>query len=585
MCGIAGFNFKIDKEVVFDKLYHRGPDEIGYFEDDFFSFFHTRLAIQDIREGHQPFFYKNYLIIFNGEIYNHLELRNLLKEFNFKTLSDTETLLYLYIKFKEEMFKYIDGMFAFCIYDTNKKELFLARDRAGKKPLYIYQNGKKFGFASEINVFKNLDLTIDEEDIKLFLSIGFCESGFKEVKEFPPGCYGRFKDGKLKIKRYFNILNYFDESIKDENEAVELIDEILEKSVKTRLLSSDVEVGAFLSGGIDSSLIVAKASKFKKIKTFTVRFSGEFDETPLANLTAKRYETEHKIIDVEIDFDKIVKIISNYGKPFFDSSAIPSFFVSEAARREVKVILNGDGADELFGGYRRYVPLRYGFDKVAKNFKFLMPFFSPQNRGILMFIYRLIRASNKKGIHWYNVMLNDLFEDLYEFRGEKIEEIDKFIKSINLDNFNKLLYLDFSLNLRYDLLVKMDIATMSNSLEARSPFLSKYFLETAFRIDKSLKIKNFKTKYILRKLASKYLDKEVVTAKKRGFEIPLTRWINNEMREMIMDYLNYRFYRNFVDENLVEKIINRKLVIPEDKRTKILYLLFSLEVWNENRIS
>ncbi len=587
MCGITGFNFKVDDKNILNSLYHRGPDKQSKWNDDVISLFHTRLSIQDISEGHQPFIYQNYVIIFNGEIYNHLELRKELTEFNFKTKSDTETLLYLYLKYKKDMFKKIDGMFAFCIYDKDKKTLFLARDRAGKKPLYIYQNGKDFGFASEINSLKFLNLSIDKNDIKTYLSTGFCESGYEEVKEFPPGCYGKWKikNGEWRIEKYFDVLDYFDESIKDENEAIVLLDYILDKSVKNRLLSSDVEVGAFLSGGIDSSLIVAKASEYKKLKTFTVRFDGEFDESYLANLTAKRYGTIHKTIDVKIDFDKIIKIVSNYGKPFFDSSAIPSYFVSEAARKEVKVILNGDGADELFAGYRRYVPLRYGLDKIAKNFDFILPFLNPQSRGILMFIYRLIRALKKEGIHWYNVMLNDLFEDLYEFNGKKIKEIDKFIKSIPLDNFNKLLYLDFIVNLRYGLLMKMDIATMSNSLEGRSPFLSKYFLETAFKIDKSLKIKNFKTKYILRKLAKKYLDNEVVNAKKRGFEIPLTKWVNNDMKDMIMDYLNYGFYKNFANSNLIDKIIDRKIDIPEDKRAKILYLLFSLEVWNENRIS
>ena len=582
MCGIAGFNFKVDKKRIFDALYHRGPDEAGYFEDENWQLFHTRLAIQDIKGGHQPFFYKNYLIIYNGEIYNHLELRKeYLNDFSFKTTSDTETLLYLYIKYQEKMLSWLDGMFAFAIYDKAKKELFFSRDRAGKKPLYIYKNAQKFAFASEINVFRHLSKSIDEEDIKLYLSTGFCESGFKEVKEFPPGCYGKWNNSELVIEKYFDIQNFISEEIENEQEAVELIDTVLEKSVKNRLLASDVEVGAFLSGGIDSGLIVAKASKFKKLKTFTVRFEGEFDESSLASLTAKRYDTDHKVIDVAIDFDEIVKIINNYGKPFFDSSAIPSYFVSKAARKEVKVVLNGDGADELFAGYRRYVPLRYEIDKIAKNFKFSMPFLNPQSRGILMFVYRLIRVSGKEGIHWYNVMLNDLFEDLYEFSSKKIDEIDNSIKSLRFDDFNKLLYLDFSLNLRYDLLVKMDIATMSNSLEARSPFLSKYFLETAFRIDKSLKIKNFKTKYILRKLASKYLDNEVVTAKKRGFEIPLTRWVNNELKEMIMDYLQYGFYKNFVDKSLVDKIVQRKIEIPEDKRAKILYLLFTLEVWRK----
>ena len=200
-----------------------------------------------------------------------------------------------------------------------------------------------------------------------------------------------------------------------------------------------------------------------------------------------------------------------------------------------------------------------------------------------MFIYRLIRASTKKGLSWYNVLLNDLFEDIYEFNLPKIE---KFIESINLNEFEKMLYLDFKLNLP-QLLMKMDIATMSNSLEGRSPFLSKYFLELAFRLDSKFKINKTTTKYILRELSKKYLPNELITAPKRGFEIPLTSWVNNELNDIIMDYLSYGFYKNFIDEKIVKDIIERKIKIPEDKRAKILYLLFALEVWynNEKRIA
>ena len=200
-----------------------------------------------------------------------------------------------------------------------------------------------------------------------------------------------------------------------------------------------------------------------------------------------------------------------------------------------------------------------------------------------MFLYRLIRASNKEGLEWYNVMLNDLFIDYYDIN---IESLDNFIRNIKFDNFEKLLYLDFILNLRYNLLVKMDIATMSNSLEGRSPFLSKYFLETVPRFDKSFKVRGLKTKFILRELAKKYLPKELVNAPKRGFEIPLIEWINGELRDIVMDYLKNGFYKNFMDEKLIKSIIDRKIEISEEKRAKILYLLFSLEVWAyENRVS
>jgi len=583
MCGIAGFNFKVDENFIFNALNHRGPDEKGKIEINNFSLFHTRLAIVDLKNGHQPFKFND---VFNGEIYNHLELRNYLKEFKFETLSDTETLLYLFIKYKEKMFDFIDGMFGFAILNTKENYLFLARDRAGKKPLFTYKKNKKFGFASELNTFKFLDLTIDKEEIELFLSTGFCSSPYKEIKEFPAGCFGYVDLNNLdiKIEKYFDIYDVYKQKKIDLN--LEYLDEILTKSVKTRLLSSDVEVGAFLSGGIDSGLVVAKASEFKKIKIFTVRFEDEYDESNLAKLVAKKYETEHIIIDIKMDLkNHIEKILTSYGKPFFDSSAIPSFFISREAKKYVKVILNGDGADELFGGYRRYVPFALNLDKIAKYFSFLLSFLSPQKRGISMFLYRLIKASNKKGLSWYNVLLNDLFEDIYEFKNSKIEELDKFIKNLKLNNLDKLMYLDFILNLQKDLVVKMDIATMQNSIEARSPFLSRYFLEYVPLLKSKDKINFLTTKYALRLLANKYLPKEIVKAKKRGFEIPLIKWVNSELNDMIMDYLSYGFYKNFIDEKLVKNIINRKIKISEEKRAKILYLLFSLEVWKKNENS
>jgi asparagine synthase (glutamine-hydrolysing) len=323
---------------------------------------------------------------------------------------------------------------------------------------------------------------------------------------------------------------------------------------------------------------VAKASKYQKIKTFTVRLEGQFDESNLASLVAKKYDTVHEVIDIKMDVkNHIEKILSNYGRPFFDSSAIPSYFVSREARKHLKVILNGDGADEIFAGYRRYVPLYNKWDKIAKYFSFLLPFLNPQKRGLEMFLYRLLDASSKEGAPWYNALLNDLFY----IDGEYVKEFDKFIKQIKLNNFEKLMYIDFEYNLK-SLLMKMDIATMSNSLEGRSPFLSKYFLELAPRLDK--KIDKTTTKFILRELSKKYLPEEIVKAPKRGFEIPLVNWVNNDLSDIINDYLSNGFYKNFVDEKEVENIINRKTKISEERRAKIIYLLFSLEVWNKNSL-
>jgi len=577
MCGIAGFNFKLsdkEKEFVFNKLNHRGPDEKGLYEDKI-SLFHTRLSIQDLKNSHQPFFYNDYVIVFNGEIYNHLDLRIKLSDFNFKTKGDTETLLYYFLKYGADGLNEIDGMWSFCIYDKKANKLYLSRDRAGKKPLFYYKKNKKFGFSSELNVFKFLDLSLDEKEIKLYLHSGFLESPYYEIKEINPGSLVEVNLENLEMKefKYFDIYEvYKEEKIKDEKEAIFLIDKALNKSVKNRIISTDVGFGAFLSGGIDSGLVVAKASEFQKINTYTVKFEDSFDESSLAKLVSQKYNTNHTEIEINTKNlkDEIVDIILGYGKPFFDSSAIPSFYVSREARKYEKVVLNGDGADELFGGYRRYVPLRYSLISFAK----LLPKLKANKRSLKMFLYRLKRASKYNGFKRYNVMLNDLFIDEFEFR-----EYDEFINSLDLDEFDKMLYLDFIWNLRYGLLMKMDIATMRNSLEARSPFLSKYFLEIAPRIDKSLKVKKFNTKYILRELAKKYLPDELITAPKRGFEIPLIKWVNEDLNEVIMDYLRYGFYKNFIDSKLVDKIINRKIEIPEERRAKIIYLLFVLEVW------
>ncbi len=601
MCGIAGtINFHQNTtETLKKSLHHRGPDEFGSYSHKNIQLVHTRLSIQDIAHGHQPFEHDNYIIIFNGEIYNHLCLRKeFLKDFDFKTHSDTETLLYMYIKYKENMFENIDGMFAFCILDKHLNKIILARDRAGKKPLYLYKDSSRLLFASELNAVKKSipNIDINENNIYGYLRNGFffdTETPYKNVSEVKPGHIYMVDCKTLDIskKQYFNILKFYKkDKITNYKHIKTTLDDMLHKSIKGRLLSSDLEVGAFLSGGIDSSLIVAIASKYTdNLKTFTVKFDGAYDESHLAQLTAKRYNTRHYELNISMNVKSdIENILANYGEPFMDSSAVPSYYVSKEAKRYVTVVLNGDGADELFGGYRRYVPIANNLIGIAKYFSILLPLLPKPHdkKSIYNYLYRLLSISDKKGVDFYNSATNDIFEDIYHFKkNSTIERMEKFINSIekeDISNLSKILYLDFMLILQNDLLKKMDIATMSHSLEGRSPFLSKYILEFAPTVQDNYKIKNFTTKFILRDLAKKYLDEKLINQPKRGFEVPLKQWVENDLKENIFDTLSSKCYsKNFIDKKFIDKLLHKKVHISDEKRAKILWTLYSLEVWKK----
>ena len=598
MCGISGVinHQKYDLEAIKSSLYHRGPDEQSIFIDKNIALLHTRLSIQDISHGQQPFQFLEYTVVFNGEIYNHLELRNDLKEVNFKTASDTETLLYLYIKYQERMFDKIDGMFAFAILDKKRNKLFMARDRSGKKPLYFYKDNNSFFFASELNSIRTgiKDLDINKDAITSYLRSGFFFKQFtayKNVEEVLAGHSYEVDLETLEIQKssYFNILEFYNHtSTLSFAESLEKLDNLLHKSVRDRVLSSDLEVGAFLSGGIDSSLVVAMASKYKKnLKTFTVRFDGAYDESHLARLTANKYNTEHHELSISMNLkEDIEKIILNYGQPFMDSSAIPSYYVSAEAKKHVTVILNGDGADELFGGYRRYVPAANGWISIVKKLDFILAILpKPHNKkSIYNFAYRLLSMSSKEGLDFYLSSTIDMFEDEYIFESNALfEKMNEFINSIHLNPFSKMLYLDFNMLLFSDLLVKMDIATMSHSLEGRSPFLSKYMLEFAPTLQNEYKIKGSTTKHILRELSKKYLPDELITQPKRGFEVPLKNWVQKDLKENLHDKLAQNSYSShFIDNKFIQSLLDEKINVSDEKRAKMLWSMYCLEVWKDN---
>ena len=603
MCGIAGtINFNANStKAIQNTLYHRGPDEQDSYNYKNITLIHTRLSIQDISSGHQPFEYNEFVIIFNGEIYNHLDLRKeYLNDFIFTTNSDTETLLYLYIKYKNKMFDMIDGMFAFCILNKLKNKLILSRDRAGKKPLYLYQDNNSLLFSSELNAIKASveKIDIDEEQISAYLRNGFffkTTTPYKNVTELESGFVYEIDIDRFEIKqeKYFDILDFYKkDKISDFEDAKSKLNNILHKSVKDRLLSSDLEVGAFLSGGIDSSLIVAVASQYvDKLKTFTVKFDAAFDESYLAKLTAKKYNTEHHELSINMNLkDDIETILLNYGEPFMDSSAIPSYYVSQEAKKHVTVILNGDGADEIFGGYRRYVPVANNWIRIASYFSYLTKILpkSHNKKSIYNYAYRLLAMSSKNGLDFYNSATNDIFEDVYCFDKNNInKEMDNFILEVdrkNISELSKILYMDFNLILQSDLLKKMDIATMAHSLEGRSPFLSKYMLEFAPKLADEFKIKGTTTKYLLRELAKHYLPEELISQPKRGFEVPLKCWIEKDLKENIFDTLgNDCFSQKFVDKKFIKNLLDKKVDVSDEKRAKMLWSMYCLEVWKKNQ--
>jgi len=605
MCGIIGsINHPLNLPSIQNAMQHRGPDEQGHFQFQNLELFMLRLAIQDIENGQQPVHFLNrYTIIFNGEIYNHQSLR---ERFNLscQTNSDTETLIQLYHKLGEKFLHELDGMFAFAIFDKDKNEVFLARDRAGKKPLYLFNDGQKIVFASELNALRStLDLSINESHINNYLRLGFHfrkQTPYQSVTEFENGHWAKINLNTLKIEyqKWWDIFDFYQQkSTLNFDEALEKTDSILKESVRRRLVSSDLEVGTFLSGGIDSGLVTAMASRSNsKLKTFTVSFSDGFDEAPLAKLVAQKYQTDHTEIKISFDHLKndIEGILGNYGEPFYDSSAIPSYYVSKAAKEHVTVILNGDGADELFGGYRRYVPFAkvdlFKMPKAGQQiFKSLNSILPPSHdkKSKYNYLNRLVNLASKNGIEKYISASSDILEGFdNQLKMNKLKDFEPIfnrIKNSNLSGLKKLMYLDFEITLFGDFLVKMDIATMSNSLEGRSPFLGKELLEFAPTLRDDFKIKNTSTKFILRELAKKYLPKELIHQPKRGFEVPLKKWVEEDLKEVIFSNLGEHCYaENFVEKNFIQKLKNNKVRIGGEKRAKILWTLFSLGVWKNS---
>lgn len=612
MCGIFGtinYEIPVDQQEIFQGLWHRGPDEQDRQSIDNLHLYHTRLAIQDLSaSGRQPMEYNGLMIVFNGEIYNHLELR---EKYGLESASnsDTRTILMMYELMGMKMLEEFDGMFAFALYDLKNRMLYLARDRAGKKPLFIYRKGKTWMFSSELNILAQIaQPKIDHAALSDYLYLGYHyrkSTPYLHVSELENGHYLKLDPQSMKEQdlTWFNMEEgYKKESKLSHADSVAQLDQLLQLAVQRRMDSSDLDVGSFLSGGIDSGLVTAIAAKHaKRLNTFTVRVPGSYDESGLAAKVAKSYGTNHTVVDIDFSNlqDDIESILSGHGEPNCDNSAIPSYYVARAAKQHTTVVLNGDGADELFGGYRRYVPFRHldffqpnNLTKIsAKILAGILPI-ANEKQSYYTYLYRLLKfASYTDVVKIYCSASSDLFvgfEDQF-LRRPLMKEISADLLAINklpLSALNKILLMDFQSMLFSRLLPKMDIATMTHSLEGRSPFLSKELLEFAPGLPDHFKIHNVTTKSILRDLAVNYLPEELINQPKRGFEIPLRKWVDEELKTVINDYLLAKdtLYSRIIKKSFIEDLIAKKIRVSDERRAKMLFCVFGLEVWYKKLI-
>lgn len=608
MCGIFGKVGSIrerDMQVATEMLCHRGPDgQVYKTYAPHVHFFHARLSIVDIAGGTQPMDDDDLAIIFNGEIYNHQELR---EKFNLtgKTRSDTETVLLLYKQLGLDMLQHMDGMFAIALFDKRKNKVLLIRDRAGKKPLYFSAAEDGIYFGSEQNLMqKVLKPDIHLPAIAEYLQTGMVygdRTPYKGIYELKPGHWAAIDVQQITLseqKEWWSIEPYYEQVLSlSESEALQLLEQKLKLAVKRRVESSDLEVGCFLSGGIDSGIMAAMASEIKpSLRTFTVKFAAEYDESVIAKQVANHLGTKHQELEVTYDqlsgdFEKIVRA---YGEPFMDDSQIPSYYVAREAKKHVTVIINGDGGDELFGGYRRYVPFAHpvfrssvvkGVSKVAAPF---LP--APASKmNMYNYLYRLVKLNSLKSYEQYLSASTDIlfnYRDTFKIQPELFfrEQVEQNFNK-NVSDLSKIMLTDFQSILPYILLKKIDISSMQSSLEGRSPFLSKEIMEFAPSLPDSLKVRGGTTKYLLRKLAAQYLPAGNEKLPKKGFEVPIINLIDKDLKLMLQDYLNSSdcLYKEILDSSVVHKIMNGKVAMSKDKRAKILFSILTMEIWYKNQ--
>ncbi|WNL15941.1 asparagine synthase (glutamine-hydrolyzing) [Arcobacter cryaerophilus gv. pseudocryaerophilus] len=612
MCGFVGIvsnNIENDKEWLIkanNLLIHRGPDDFGVFfsKNNQVGLAHRRLSIVDTsNHGHQPMSLNSNVIVFNGEIYNFKELReDFIKEgIVFKSSSDTEIILYAYKKWGQECTKYLNGMFAFVIYDEDKNILFMARDRAGEKPFFYKYNKdtREFLFASELKAIvskPNVEKIISYEGLSCYLDMGFvpCNNSILENINKLPAAHTAIFDIEtfnFEINRYWSIPKYKSDLIINETKLIDKLENLLQDSVEKQLIA-DVPIGVLLSGGVDSSLITAMATRCRpSIKTFFVGFDDfkHYDESSHAKLIAEHFKTEHITLNASsVNPDILIELARQYDEPIIDSSIVPTYLVSKLVSKYCKVVLGGDGGDELFGGYTHYSRMLWLENKFKNT-----PFFL---RNIISLLSKEFLTTGFKGKNWLSALdtnfnfsipkiatyfdnneKNRLFKGLekYNYAIERYE----LYSNCNEDLLQRATKMDFENYLVEDILVKVDRASMLNSLEIRAPFLDYRLIEFAFsEIPSSLKATKNQKKILLKKFAQKVLPNTFDFKRKQGFSIPLEYWLKKgEWRDFFHDILLSRetiFEKKYIFE-LFKGLDNGR------NNSERLFALVMFELWRK----
>ena len=620
MCGIVGIvrndGKPVDEQLLGrmnNAIRHRGPDEDGFYINGSVGLAMRRLAIIDLKSGQQPIHNQDRTswIVFNGEIYNYLELREKLEKLGhtFYTNSDTEAIVHAYDEFGADCPKHLRGMFVFAIWNTAKQELFLARDRMGKKPLLYAEVNGQLVFGSEFNaLLVHPDVSRDSNPEALdyylaFMCIPAPLTAYRAIRKLEPAHWLRWRNGNVELGCYWqpDFTKKIDIS---EEEAGERTIEILRDAVKVRLMS-EVPLGAFLSGGIDSSAVVALMSQesSERVKTFSIGFEEQdFSELHHARRVAEHVGADHHEFIVRPDAVEILPmLVDHYGEPYADSSAVPTYYVARETRKHVTVALNGDGGDESFAGYERYIAMglteryrkipsfvRESLIRQAVN---MIPT-DPTRKSKIKSAQRLLavvaRPRAGRYMKWMSVFDDELKEPLYtdsfrqQTQGANATGIlENWFKRANgIGTVDTLLLTDQMTYLPNDLLVKVDIATMAVSWAARSPFLDHHVIEFAASLPQNLKLRRLTGKYLLKKVLRKLLPSENLTRRKMGFGVPIGHWFRGKMQPFLREVI------------LSEKALGRGLFKPEAVKQLVdlhvraerdyshqLWTLLMLELW------
>ncbi|MDA9999101.1 asparagine synthase (glutamine-hydrolyzing) [bacterium] len=614
MCGIAGkLFFDGQKNVdpyelkrMTDSILHRGPDDEGHYIDNNVGLGFRRLSIIDVSHGHQPLsnYNQTIWITFNGEIYNFKELRSELiaRNYVFRTNSDTEVIVNLYEEFGEQCVDHLRGIFAFVIWDQRNKKLFGARDHIGVKPFYYYVDESQFVWGSEIKAIKaaeEVSTRISIKSLDQYLAYGHMlknESIYQEIHKLQPGTsftIEPLKSPEVRFYQFWTMENKPDDS-KSHSEFKDELRCELEQSVKLQMIS-DVPIGAFLSGGVDSSSIVAMMSKISErpIKTFSIGFKEpEFDETKYAQMVAKKYGTEHHEMIVEPESIDLLPVLVNlFDEPFADSSAVPMYYLSKFSREHVTVALSGDGGDELFAGYSRYQNMLRLHNRPFNN-----KFFNEA----ASFVHKLTPdyLELKKWSYYFGIDSNNIGAVMgifkpYERRrlykdwvigelGDYESEADKVHLSASFsgDFISRMQQLDLSTYLVDDVLTKVDRTSMANSLEVRVPILDHKVVEFSSTIPSSMKINKMDQKIIFKDAMEDALPQEIITHKKQGFSVPMSMWFRESLKDYLSDTLlsSDAKINDYFCKDAVREIVSNHNKGFRDYSSKIWALLF-LEEW------